>query len=52
MNWHAKAQRLQAQNPHWSWSKVCAELARRRSTPPAKPSPQQFAKKLEQLKLF
>ena len=43
-HWHVQAARLQAQNPHWSWAKVCAELQRRsvearkaRQPAPAKP---------------
>lgn len=52
MNWHVKAARVAAQNPSWSWSKVCAHVARRRTPHLKKPSAPAFAARLEQLKLF
>ena len=30
LNWHVKAARVAAANPHWTWSQVCAEVARRK----------------------
>jgi hypothetical protein len=53
--WHVLAARCAAQNPSWPWEKVCAHVAKRRPrkvTPPARPTPQQYAAALEQLKLF
>jgi hypothetical protein len=54
-NWHVKAARLAAQNPHWPWSRVCSELAKRRrrvSLPPKRPTPEEYAAAQEKLKLF
>ena len=52
MNWHIKAARVAAANPHWPWEKVCAEVAKGRRRKSSRPTVEQHTKKLEQLKLF
>jgi hypothetical protein len=53
LNWHILAARMQAQHPHWTWSKVCAELAKGRRKPKLeRPTVQQHAARMEQLRLF
>ena len=51
INWHQRAARVAAQNPHWDWSKVCAEVAKGRRTK-VKPTVAAYVKKMEQMKLF
>lgn len=29
LNWHERAARVAAANPHWTWSQVCAAVAKR-----------------------
>lgn len=41
-HWVVLAARLAAENPSWSWSKVCSELARR----PRKQKPQLVVAKI------
>jgi hypothetical protein len=54
-SWHQIAARVAAQNPSWSWEKVCAFVGARggkKKQAVAQMPVEQFTKKMEQLKLW
>lgn len=52
LRWTEIAARVAAQNPHWSWSQVCAHVAKRKRAKPTPPSVTQYQARMEQLKLL
>ncbi len=51
-NWHVLAARCAAAHPHWSWSQVCAHVARRKPARRSKPTVESVVKRMEQMRLF
>lgn len=51
LRWTEIAARVAVQNPHWSWSEVCAHVGRRKRARVVR-TVEQYTRRMEQLKLF